>query len=1289
MVQEYPDITKSQIYGRPALSKRISQPLVSERDIEKIQEVRQQRFKQEQIKRLKREAEPIKQNNISKINQEISSYKQKIEKLKKEVTQEFEKDRQKLRERKDNYTQKEYSRRVDNLKDEKEEKQVELEARQKAVNELEKAKERYGKLEFSQILANKDYAENISDYAKDIVKAEVKRERLKQSFADRYGGLKERIEKAKAETRESRQERAMELAKIEQESGVRLDIDTQTLEVKGVKTPTGTISIEEYNKSLEKPNIAYRNIITGDLMSVAPEVGRKNPLLEPVKVNQQGEIIEDNTLLLALENPQYFPKARTDGQKLVSEMTVSEKLEYAFNKLDEKLARFTQDRKIKELEKQIEQYKKDRDRYKKAGLTSNQVNKIIEKLEKKLAKEKEFKEAGAVGRGPGIQAQAIDIAGPETVGFALGGGPLAVTFGLMYGALRLSPYIIRYGLEKPIEEGINQYKKIVKDKKLDKQDINRITNELKNSRAGQFASILVSNKVNNILQNYENYQKIKNSNSFKDFIQNSTLVLLQNSNIPSKEKLSKSTKTVKETSSKIWNSISEFAWKGNQLSELNRQEEEIKKERNEVAKRDDIINKEELLRAYDEYLFSIEAQKEQIYTQRGTNVLIASFILGGIGYESYKARGQKKLIDLDLKNFEDAKKQLDELKKIYSNPAKIRGAEGRQVINRYIGDASGVTKREIVENLGQLDYIKNLDDVKGFEIVAGWEGYNQVIPELKKYVRPESLRTVLRDEIPYYSVVTKNKKFFKNSITYNVFYNDGSVKSWSVLARANKPITRFRNWKNAIKYGAGKKAVLSSTIKDSDIIKSIIFKYRGGTLSPTQRLLTRATDTGIETRKLGRIAKKAEKRLDPETYWGLSPRKSITKVQKKAGETKPTQLIAENYWFGGTRQQMASRTKTVTSGIVVDTSELKFILDNQIENLKKIGSKSAKKSLNKIKGSVDEAIKNRKPTINIDKSTLQKLETEQLNTIRYAQTSVTPSPVRVRTKTKPVEIKSPVSKKQVINTTTKLRKIEDKINNISDTYETKRFLGRIKESDIKKIEKDLEKIKNETKSTTKELNKLIEKLENELKELNKRLQRQPDLDLERQANSERTKLGELQRQRQRLRLKNRQIQIIETQIIPQELETGQPRPPTQERIRDFDIPSFGFPSDRPKKKPRKKADYRAYIPQVREKGKWKTIGQPSYKWEAQKKGIKKTSKDLSQSFRLKPTTTILPKTEAKDFADLSKYYKKKEKGFNVWIEKPKAKIDSPSEKRKLKKSRKKSKKEKEWEKKVNKYWGFK
>jgi len=167
-------VTKEQLFARTTVAPKIAQPLTSQKDIQRIQEIRQQRFKQEQVRKLQREAEPIKRQNVDKINNKIQTFKQRIQGFQ----QRIEQARQRIEKARDNETRRE-------LQDDIEKYEASIKAYEKGVSELEKGKTEYQDFKYDLVLANKDYADKVGRYAEDV----------KDSIEDEYERKVERSER--------------------------------------------------------------------------------------------------------------------------------------------------------------------------------------------------------------------------------------------------------------------------------------------------------------------------------------------------------------------------------------------------------------------------------------------------------------------------------------------------------------------------------------------------------------------------------------------------------------------------------------------------------------------------------------------------------------------------------------------------------------------------------------------------------------------------------------------------------------------------------------------------------------------------------------------------------------------------------------------------------------------------------------------------------------------------------------------------------------------------------------
>jgi len=1294
-------VTKEQLFARTTVAPKIAQPLTSQKDIQRIQEIRQQRFKQEQVRKLQREAEPIKRQNVDKINNKIQTFKQRIQGFQ----QRIEQARQRIEKARDNETRRE-------LQDDIEKYEASIKAYEKGVSELEKGKTEYQDFKYDLVLANKDYADKVGRYAEDV----------KDSIEDEYERKVERSERRRelkklgydkdpskwsgefAEAKSKLEglnpsEYAREYAKLS-DTVKQAFLSSNQYEQK-YKEAQQSQKVLEPEIAKQEKSIAYKNIFTGELTSVAPEIGRKDPLLRPVYVDSKGREIETNPLIIQLENPNLFPEA-VKGKPVKTEVkSVSTLLKRGAEEISEFTdpiyQSFITSASKAEKSRIKESIKKDESTLKSgkvvvAGFGAYKLSESDrQKIEERLEKNKErlnlietLPEGGVTGKAQ-IAGAVGEFTAPIVAGGVLapGTGGLSLGVGIAYDILMATPPILNLaskGIEKIenfVEDTTRKATNILWDGKIDKREFSEIKDSFKNSKIGRLSSYIITNRIKDFVEDTNDIKKITTSKNLDDLVENSVRAIFSKSDISNKGKV------VSDTTKDVKNFISTKIWQTQAYKDIAKQIEDAKKERNEIIKREDILNKEEVVQSYDEYINSLNQQKEDIIAKIGIIVFSLGALLLGGGKAIFSKYRNAKNIKLQASIYDDAVERVRELNKVTSNPTKIRNSGGQSISDTLVGI---INVKKYANDLLDLKVIKKVDDVKSLQVVQGWEAYKQPVWKVDKFKFPNS-------DITTYYPRLKDEIFFKNYVVYNIVDKSGQARSFAVVTRANKPINRFRNVKNAIKYGVGKKVVLSSTIKDSDIINSAVFNLRAGQLTPSERLISIGFDIS-ETRK-GIVTKKRTSladstKLTPEEYWGLSPTKAKTVVESVKQKPKPTVISAEDYWFQGTSQIERGTTRTISTGLTVDTGTLKYVVDQQIELLKRIKSPKTKRIIKVISDKVDNAIKSGKSSVTIPNKLITELPLEQRNALQSAtigaSTSLTVPKLTPKIKKFDIKVKSDTVNKLSRNSV----KVGARIDRIQNNFESKRFVGNITKSDVKQTNRELNKEKVEVTQQIKQNEKAIRLTKNTLEEVTRELQKNPFAQISEVATRERTKLDVLQRNIQRLKLRQRQItqfqQIVQSVDFRQR-DISRPMPTDTNRIR---IPSWGFPSDSKKKKKVKESDdFWGYIPEVRVKGKWKPISQPVSKPKAQKKAIEITSKELSQSFRLRKTDIRIPKSESKEYSSLANYYKKKEKGFDVWIEKPKAKLDSPSEKKKLKKARKEKKKEKEWRKKVNKYWGFK
>lgn len=1291
-------VTKEQLFARTTIAPKIAQPLTSKKDVQRIQEIRQERFKQEQIRRMQREAEPVKRENLNKINNKIQTFKQEINNYQERI--------QTIR----NKIQETESReKRDKLRDDLEKYQEDIKAYQKGLSELEKGKSEYQNFQFDLVIANKDYADKIGLYAEQV-RSSYQRgyreslERTKQANKLKELGYDKDSSKWTGQFAEAKNkleglnpnQYAQEYAKLSS-TVKQAFIAPNNYSNEYLKAQSESRKVQPEIDKIEK-NVAYKNIFTGELISVAPEVGRKNPNLRPVYTDLQGREIKTNQLMLQLERPDLFPKA-VQGKPVKTEIkSVSTLLKRGAEEIsditDPIYQSFTSRASKAEESRLRESITQDESTLKTgriliAGTGSFEISesdkqKVKERLEKNKEKLSIIESGITTGKSQ-ITGMVGEFVTPIVAGSVLapstGGASLVGAF--VYDLLMASPIVLNIaskGFEKLENLSSDVSRKAVNilwDKKVDKSEIQQITNSIKNSKIGQLSAYIISNKIKDLVSDSNSIKKITTSKTLNDLIENSVKGIIESKGVVLQNKK----QIISQTTKDVKNFITTKIWQNENYSDIKQQIETARKEKNDIVKRDDILNKQGVLESYDNYINSLLQQKENIIFQRGAIVFTVGALLVGGSSAVYSKYKNIRNMKLQSANYGEVADRVKELNKIGNNPVKIRNSGGNFIADEFIGS---INIKKHANDLIDLKFIKNTDNLKSVQIVQGWEAYEQEVWRVVK--------RVINDKITVYVPSVKNKVFFKNYVVYNIVDKSGQAKSFAIVTRANKPITQFRNVKNAIKYGVGKKVVLSSTIKDSDIINSAVYNLRAGQLSPSESLMSRGFDISdtrkaVTTKKVTKLADSVK--LTPEEYWGLSQTKSKTIIDSVKKKPKPTMISADDYWFAGTKQTELGTTRTLSTGITVDTGTLKYVVDQQIELLKRIKSPKTKKIINLISDKVDNAIKSGESSVKLSNKLITQLPLEQKRILESASigvsTSLTVPKLTPRIKSIDIKVKSDTVNKLSKNYV----KVGARIDRIQNNFDSKRFIGTIKKSDVNQINRELNQQKVEVTKQINQNEKAISLTKTTLKELNRELQKTSSAQVSDLVFRERTKLDMLQRNVEGLKLRNRQIQIIQQSTKPTDFRTRDvsTRQLDTTRLR---IPSWGFPSDiKKKKKVKGFDDFWGYIPEVRIKGKWTPISLPVSKSKAQKKAVEKTSKELSQSFRLRKTDIRIPKSEIKEFSSLANYYKKKEKGFDVFIEKPKAKIGTESEKKLLKKARKSKKKEKEWSKKVNKYWGFK
>ena len=286
-----------------------------------------------------------------------------------------------------------------------------------------------------------------------------------------------------------------------------------------------------------------------------------------------------------------------------------------------------------------------------------------------------------------------------------------------------------------------------------------------------------------------------------------------------------------------------------------------------------------------------EALQAESLTELG---LVGAEVIGEVAaFRPLKGYKQRRIYKNEIKNYEKALKEFKSLKKSAKMADTVIEKPFTSVGKLRIGDLDAVLQEKLIRDVGKLNLPKNIKtNLEGIEIK---QSYNEVIsrvPKMNKINVPKTSPLYKKQKYVYQNVVNEVTKY-KNIVTYDLIMKDGKYVSYSVASFSNKPLTRFRNIENALKYGSGKKLIVSSPY-NKDFVGSQLYDIRGGKFKPTDKFITKPKMykvgdeliQGAESVRVGK-AMEASPGMSIEELYVVSPKagkiiskKKITKLDK-------------------------------------------------------------------------------------------------------------------------------------------------------------------------------------------------------------------------------------------------------------------------------------------------------------------------------------------------------------------------------------------------------------------------
>ncbi len=801
------------------------------------------------------------------------------------------------------------------------------------------------------------------------------------------------------------------------------------------------------------------------------------------------------------------------------------------------------------------------------------------------------------------------------------------------------------------------------------------------------------------------------------------LILLVNQIIPRKENMvnflkeadkNGMGKTIKELPPQIGEKINNFITNKEQREEILNMIDENKNQIKELEKginegKYDKTQTNYLINEYKSQNNNLELQLKQLKGNTLLTIGTIGFLVFSLGKAKFnKIKAKKANLDLNV-----VKKAVDNYNKIEAN--KLVSETTPYVKDTYSGlKLTPADLRYLQDELKVINKGVSLDEINNIEFKVNSKEYygnafvkevtekipvkKNIIQKIKDiYTPPENLK------LKYYIMDTR-PNFFQNSLSLTITLKNGKTAAFSISSKSNKNLINLLrinnkpNILNALKHGTNRKLIISQKISDTDIVSAIQFRQRAGRLKAEEYYFGReiADKTyGVKTspkvlerlkRDRNKINKMGDKqlsnlekelglsreeilrqtKLSPEEIWGLGTPKAIVKETPKKTTTPKTFMdISDRGINQFTRIRQVGIQKIKNNDVIIDLSTFNFLTKNNIDNLKSIPKGKRTTSQNtaiEISNKVDNAISNGKSNLVIENQLITKLSAKELNNIQNAITSTIIPKQKFTTLISKTELKLKQSANNIKNITKINNNILTSTNKISSEINSSVWTGitNLKSASLlNELETQSTKLDNTNKLLTSQ--SLI--IEKDIKLLTEQLS----------GITNRSQMSQIQSLIQKYKLKNDTINqlINQNKSIKNNIEylknkiPGIPKIPIGKKKKDKTEKEVTL----------KENEYGIFS---RTKGKDFLVGKRTTKKKAKNLLFNTLDNTLRASGFIKKGKE---KIKIKDFG--ADFKLSKVDPFRI-VEKSKSRINTPGEKRELKRAKEKSKKTKR--KSAEEYW---
>ena len=398
------------------------------------------------------------------------------------------------------------------------------------------------------------------------------------------------------------------------------------------------------------------------------------------------------------------------------------------------------------------------------------------------------------------------------------------------------------------------------------------------------------------------------------------------------------------------------------------------------------------------------------------------FGLGGRIRGKIKGRKEIKLQEREFAKYDEAKANYESLKKT------SRFADTTSPVESYSLGQKAINIELIKNKPSVLPLEIKKDVIKQAEFIEVSQSVSEIVkrlPVLKKIPVPKTSPLYRRLRNTYTTYLTEIIRY-KNTINYTIGLKNGRQVTYSFSSVSKKPLPKFKNIESALKYGSGKKLIISKAKAEvPGFVTSNVYEYRAGKYKPADSFLgkidsiidpiTKKEYKKVTIGKKPEVSKLIPDRLDIGQLYSYSPKVSESILKIKEKPTKKKIAIGRESILSFDEFLTGQKSITRVRDFVLDTSIAQRIIENTIKrtknikpNKRTIGQKAAITLSNKI----DKAKKENRRNVKISSNLVTKLSPTIKNKIITAQVSETiPTSVKIRYKQdKPkikTEIKSP------------------------------------------------------------------------------------------------------------------------------------------------------------------------------------------------------------------------------------------------------------------------------------------